>query len=247
MWHDQALFKEPRRARRRRGTRTRDYWPHKREADQISIWIALKDATIPNGCMSFVPGSHKVGGWSTSAWPTRRTCSTSPRRVPRRKPVTCELPAGSCTFHNGLTFHYAGPNKSDGMREAFAIIYMPDGTHYDGEEHIVTDPLGLKVGDELDGRDVPVGGVKTANERQRLAVDRTCFPSARTAGHLDSRPQELEPEEERVDRQDAEHEDRPPDPVVPPAAVFRLQLRRELRVARAPDDAVDLLRRRRLR
>jgi hypothetical protein len=44
------------------------------------------------------------------------------------------------------------------MREAFAIIYMPDGTSYDGTEHIVTDSLGLKVGDKLEGEMFPLVG-----------------------------------------------------------------------------------------
>ncbi len=26
----------------------------------ISVWIALDDATLENGCMYFMPGSHKV-------------------------------------------------------------------------------------------------------------------------------------------------------------------------------------------
>jgi ectoine hydroxylase-related dioxygenase (phytanoyl-CoA dioxygenase family) len=62
-----------------------------------------------------------------------------------------ELRAGSVTFHNGLTFHYAGPNKSDGTREAFAIIYMPADTHFDGSSHVVTEPLAVPVGAPLDG------------------------------------------------------------------------------------------------
>jgi hypothetical protein len=44
------------------------------------------------------------------------------------------------------------------MREAFAIIYMPDGTRYDGKKHIVTDPLGLREGDLLDGEMFPPVG-----------------------------------------------------------------------------------------
>ena len=47
------------------------------------------------------------------------------------------------------------PNKSDGMREAFAIIYMPDGTKYDGKKHVVTDPLNLTIGDKLEGEMFP--------------------------------------------------------------------------------------------
>jgi phytanoyl-CoA hydroxylase len=44
------------------------------------------------------------------------------------------------------------------MREAFAVIYMPDGTTYDGAKHIVTDPLGLHAGDPLDGEMFPLVG-----------------------------------------------------------------------------------------
>ena len=44
------------------------------------------------------------------------------------------------------------------MREAFAILYMPDGTKYEGQKHVVTDPLGLKVGDRLEGEMFPLVG-----------------------------------------------------------------------------------------
>ena len=44
------------------------------------------------------------------------------------------------------------------MREAFAIIYMPDGTNFDGQKHIVTDPLNLTVGDPLNGELFPFVG-----------------------------------------------------------------------------------------
>jgi hypothetical protein len=43
------------------------------------------------------------------------------------------------------------PIKSDGMRVAYAILYMPDGTKYDGKKHVVTDPLNLTIGDKLEG------------------------------------------------------------------------------------------------
>ena len=60
------------------------------------------------------------------------------------------------TVHNGMTFHYAGPNRSDGLREAIAIIYMPDGTTYHKVSHPVTDPLNLKQGDKLNSEMFPL-------------------------------------------------------------------------------------------
>jgi ectoine hydroxylase-related dioxygenase (phytanoyl-CoA dioxygenase family) len=159
IWHDQALFKEPREGAKTPWHQDAVYWPHKENAGQISIWIALKDATIQNGCMSFVPGTHTLGALEyISLANPKNLFDFAPEEFRGKKPVTCELPAGSCTFHNGLTFHYAGPNKSDDMREAFAIIYMPDGTHYDGAKHVVTDPLEFKAGDVLDGEMFPLVG-----------------------------------------------------------------------------------------
>jgi ectoine hydroxylase-related dioxygenase (phytanoyl-CoA dioxygenase family) len=155
VWHDQALFKEPREGAKTPWHQDAYYWPHAQRRDQISIWIALSDATIDNGCMSFIPGSqHAEAGRIDLANPENIF-----EKLPQLKgvkPRTIELRAGSCTFHNGMTLHYAGPNKSQRMREAFAILYMPDGTTYDGKKHMVTDDLNLAVGAMLDGERFPL-------------------------------------------------------------------------------------------
>src|SRR5205823_11211068 len=122
-----------------------------------SIWIALSDATIENGCMSFIPGSQHASVGRIDLANPQDIFELAPE-FKGIKPRTIELKAGSCTFHNGLTFHYAGPNKSEQMREAFAILYMSDGTKYDGQKHVVTDLLGLKVGDKLEGEMFPLVG-----------------------------------------------------------------------------------------
>ena len=58
IWHDQALFKPP------FGNPTawhldNPYWSFS-SRQSISIWIALEDATYQNGCMYYVPGTHKT-------------------------------------------------------------------------------------------------------------------------------------------------------------------------------------------
>jgi ectoine hydroxylase-related dioxygenase (phytanoyl-CoA dioxygenase family) len=155
VWHDQALFKEPNTGNNKTPWhQDAVYWPHQNRWDQITIWIALKDATIQNGCMSFIGGTHSLGPVPAIDLGNPQDIFQYAPHIKPVKPVTCELKAGSVTFHNGLTFHYAGPNKSEGMREAFAVIYMPDGTCYDGHGHIVTDVMLEKkpaAGDKLDG------------------------------------------------------------------------------------------------
>jgi ectoine hydroxylase-related dioxygenase (phytanoyl-CoA dioxygenase family) len=150
IWHDQALFKEPGKGNNKTPWhQDAVYWPHADRWRQTTVWIALKDATTQNGCMAFVEGTHSLG-------PLPPVDLGDPQDLfdmaPHLRPVHPEprpLRAGSVTFHNGLTFHYAGPNKSDDTREAFAIIYMPDGTRYDGANHIVTDGQGFAKGDVL--------------------------------------------------------------------------------------------------
>ena len=157
VWHDQALFKEPNSG----GNRTpwhqdTPYWPHQDTSKQLSIWIALQDATISNGCMSFLPGTQKLGPKEPiNLGPDAKTVLAVAPEARGIQPVTHEIKAGSATVHHGLCFHYAGPNRSEQMREAFAIIYMPADTRFNGKAHVVTDPLGLKAGDMLDGELFP--------------------------------------------------------------------------------------------
>jgi phytanoyl-CoA hydroxylase len=132
------------------------YWPHAQREKQTTIWIALKDATIVNGCMSFVGTTHKIGPLPPIDLGHPQDIFQYAPNIKPVKPKICELKAGSVTFHNGLTFHYAGPNKSDSTREAFAVIYMPDGTTFDGKPHVVTDPLKPQIGERLDGEMFPL-------------------------------------------------------------------------------------------
>jgi phytanoyl-CoA hydroxylase len=151
IWHDQALFKEPMNGNNKTPWhQDAVYWPHVDRWHQTTIWIALKDATIQNGCMAFVEGTQSLGPLPAVDLSDPQDLFEGAPHLRPVKPVLHPLKAGSATFHNGLTFHYAGPNKSDMTREAFAIIYMPDGTRYDGKAHIVTDGQGFSVDDVLD-------------------------------------------------------------------------------------------------
>src|SRR5438270_5401013 len=135
------------------------YWPMQ-EAGALSCWMALDDVAEANGCMAFVPGSHLFGRLE----PIRLTDPQDlfglvPQKVRGERElrgVFQPMPAGSCTFHNGLTFHYAGPNTTERPRRAMITIYMPDSIHYTGARHVVTDDLNLPVDAVLQGERFPV-------------------------------------------------------------------------------------------
>lgn len=99
------------------------YWlPGIPDRRSFSVWLALDDADIENGCMSFVPGSHNQ--------PTRTHDWIGPRgqglkaEVADGEGVAVPLKQGSCTIHHGNMLHMAGANvTSDRRRRALILNY----------------------------------------------------------------------------------------------------------------------------
>jgi ectoine hydroxylase-related dioxygenase (phytanoyl-CoA dioxygenase family) len=156
LWHDHALIKPARDGAETKWHQDFPYWPMN-EPGALSCWIALDDVTEKNGCLSFIPGSHLKGRLNPVSLTNRENIF---RQAGMRKkdirPVAMEMKAGSCTFHDGNTFHYAGGNTTPRPRRALAIIYLPSGTTYNGGDHLVSDDLGLKAGQPFKGPQFPV-------------------------------------------------------------------------------------------
>jgi len=159
LWHDHALVKMPGDSKPSPWHQDLPYWPMQ-EHGSLSCWMALDDVFEANGCMAFVPGTHKLGRMPPINLldPQDIFAMTPPeqRQGQEQKVVFQPMPAGSCTFHDGLTFHYAGPNTTDKPRRAIITIYMPDDVHYTGQPHVVTKTLDLKEGDVIAGDRFPV-------------------------------------------------------------------------------------------
>ena len=64
IWHDQALNKQPW-ANPTGWHLDNPLWSYS-SRDALSIWVALDDATLQNGCLYFLPGAHKTATFDTS-------------------------------------------------------------------------------------------------------------------------------------------------------------------------------------
>ena len=64
IWHDQALFKRPW-ANATSWHLDTPFWSFS-DRKALSIWIALDDATLENGCLYFIPGSYKRTSFKNS-------------------------------------------------------------------------------------------------------------------------------------------------------------------------------------
>lgn len=151
IWHDQALIKPP------FGNPTgwhldNPYWSFS-SRDAISLWMALDDATLSNGCMYYIPGSHKTATYDNAGIGER--LGDLFKKYPQWlaiDPVACPCPAGSAVFHNGLTAHGAGANMTNRPRRAMTCAYMPDGATFNGTRNVLPEAYfhSLAVGDVLD-------------------------------------------------------------------------------------------------
>jgi len=156
LWHDHALIKPALDGKETQWHQDFPYWPMK-EPGALSIWLALDSVNEKNGCLCFVPETHKYGALKPVSLTQKdsvfKQVGLRPRNV---KPEVMCMKAGSCTFHDGNTFHYAFGNTSAKPRRALAIIYMPNGATYNGASHCVTDGLGLAAGQPIKGAKFPI-------------------------------------------------------------------------------------------
>ena len=150
IWHDQALIKRPW-ANPTSWHLDTPFWSFS-DRNAISIWVALDNATLENGCLFFIPGSHKQTNFDKIT--IGRNMDGIFDVYPQLKntmPVAAPMKAGSCSFHNGLTVHGANANMTSGFRRAMTCAYMPDGNVFNGEPNILPDAYleKIKIGDPL--------------------------------------------------------------------------------------------------
>jgi len=139
LWEDQMIYKPPY-DQKTALTWHQDYtyWTQVAPASLATCWIALDDATLGNGCMQVVPGSHK--------WPVKYcredVDAQNPEWLLQRpdipagaslKPVPCEVKAGYCHFHHCLTFHGSYGNETSNPRRSYILHLMPGNTRRIGD------------------------------------------------------------------------------------------------------------------
>ena len=137
-----------------------------RDRSLTGAWIALDDATIENGCLWVIPGSHRPG----VIYPDREhddvrfDCTTEAYDFPYEEgdAHAVEIPAGAALIFNGYLLHRSLPNTGrHGLRRALVNHYMsaesllpwlepPAGTHigkWDYRDIVLvagTDPYAYK-------------------------------------------------------------------------------------------------------
>lgn len=104
-----------------------EYYIPTRDRSLCGAWIAIDDATIENGCLWVVPGSHRNGYLFPAQPPTdldEYDGSNCCYGFDDRTAVPVEVKAGSVVFFNGYLLHKSLKNRSQVYRRALVNHYM---------------------------------------------------------------------------------------------------------------------------
>jgi ectoine hydroxylase-related dioxygenase (phytanoyl-CoA dioxygenase family) len=122
---DHAINKPPRHGAETPWHQDEAYWDPRKVHSSVSAWIALQPATVLNGCMHFIPGSHRLEVLEHRPIgndPRVHGLEVVPGIFDLSGAVACELPSGGATFHGGRTLHYTPGNYTEDYRRALIVM-----------------------------------------------------------------------------------------------------------------------------
>jgi len=158
-WHDQLFCKPAHHGGVVAWHQDYSYWTRTRPMAHLSCWIGLDDATRDNGCVHYVPGSHRwnllpVTGLADDMDAIQTALTDEQRR--EFKPVAIELKKGEASFHHPLMVHGSFENRTEHERRAVVINVFRDGvcsaSNAPPLEGVPPVPAGLK----MDGQFFPL-------------------------------------------------------------------------------------------
>ena len=157
-WHDQLFVKPPHHGGVVAWHQDYSYWRRTEPMAHLSCWIGLDDSTIENGCVHYVPGSHRwnllpITGLANDMNAIRSVLSEEQNQ--EFKPVPIELKAGECSFHHPLMVHGSFENRSDHPRRGAVINFFRDGVRSDSDEALLAGVPAIPSGQKMNGQFFP--------------------------------------------------------------------------------------------
>jgi len=158
-WHDQLFCKPARHGGVVAWHQDYSYWTRTRPMAHLSCWIGLDDSTRENGCVHYVPGSHRwdllpITGLAGDMNAIQSVLTESQRR--EFKPVAIELKKGECSFHHPLMVHGSYENRTERPRRATVINVFRDGVRSASNAPLLDGVPSIPSGKEMGGQFFPL-------------------------------------------------------------------------------------------
>jgi hypothetical protein len=158
-WHDQLFCKPAKQGGVVAWHQDYSYWTRTIPMAHLTCWCGLDDSTVVNGCVQYVPGSHRWGLLEKPALAGNLNGIVdflSEEQKTKFHPVPVETKAGYGNFHHPLTLHGSGENKSDKPRRATVINVVADGVRSDSDLPLLRGVPAIAKGKKLEGQFFPL-------------------------------------------------------------------------------------------
>lgn len=159
-WHDQLFCKPAQHGGVVAWHQDYSYWTRTKPMAHLTCWIGLDEATVANGCVHYIPGSHQwdllpITGLAGDMTAIRNVLSDE-QWEQFQKPVPVELNAGECVYHHPLTIHGSFANSTEIPRRAVVLNMVKDGVCSAADEPLLDGTQTVPSGQPLGGQFYPL-------------------------------------------------------------------------------------------
>jgi len=159
-WHDQLFCKPAHHGGVVAWHQDYSYWTRTHPMAHLTCWIALDDATPDNGCLHYVPGSHRwdllpITGLAGDMEAIRGVLNDE-QWERFRSPVPAVVRRGEASFHHPLMVHGSFANRTPGARRAVVVNMCRDGVKSASDEPLLAGVPPVPAGTPLGGQFFPL-------------------------------------------------------------------------------------------
>ncbi|HVH89188.1 MAG TPA: phytanoyl-CoA dioxygenase family protein [Terriglobales bacterium] len=159
-WHDQLFCKPAQHGGVVAWHQDYSYWTRTRPLAHLTCWIALDDSTRENGCLQYIPGSHRwpdlpITGLAGNMDAINSVLNEEQKRQ-FESPVAVEVPKGYASFHHPRLVHGSLANRSNYSRRATVINVMRDGVRSATSEPLLEGIPVIESGGKIEGQFFPL-------------------------------------------------------------------------------------------
>lgn len=134
LWNSSFFAKPAGRGKRTPWHQDGEYWPIVPLAT-CTVWLAIDDSTVENGCLRVIRGSHKERRLRAhnqlAAGSEVLTQELDASEYDERDAVDIELKSGQFSLHDVYLLHGSEPNRSARSRRGMTMRFMPTTSVFD--------------------------------------------------------------------------------------------------------------------
>lgn len=158
-WHDQLFYKPPHNGGVVAWHQDYSYWTRTGPIQHLTCWIGLDDVTTENGCLYYVPKSHRWGLLQkpvlTGEMDGLLTFMTDEQKN-NFHPIPIEMKAGEASFHHPLMVHGSFKNTSNRPRRGVVINVFKEGTRSNSNDVLLDGVPPIGAGNKMEGQFFPL-------------------------------------------------------------------------------------------